>query len=300
MTRLLKQYSRDNWWKKLIRYIGYSVAIIFILNIIILPTEDFSDQILIIPITGTIYSGSNGAFSQDTYSDDIIAQLETAQETPGIKAVILAIDSPGGTVVGSKEISQAIESFDKPIISWMRETAASGAYWIAVSTEHIIADPATITGSIGVAGSYLQFSELLDEYGVKYERIVSGEFKDVGSPFKNVTDEDRVYLQSKINILNDMFIEHVADKRGLTESFVRQQATGEIFLGTEALQRRLIDSLGGRQEAIVLVAEMAGTEDYTVITYERESSFFDRIIYGLTATNPFDASTEFSIRADLN
>ncbi len=286
---------RDTWWKKALRIFGYTVAVITLIAIFSGPTEDFGDEIFIIPVTGTIYSGSD-SYSPDTFSDDIISQLESASENTNIKAVIVEIDSPGGTVVGSREISNAIEAFDKPIIAWMRENAASGAYWIAASTDHIIADPATITGSIGVAGSYLQFSGLLDDYNVSYERFVSGEYKDTGSPYKDVSDQEREYLQNKINLLNDMFIEHIATSRGLTESYVRGQATGEIFLGTEAINRKLVDSLGGKQEAVELAANLSGTDDYSITRYERPESFFDRLFYSL-AKNNINAQTSFDVRA---
>jgi protease-4 len=285
----------DTWWKKAIRFFGYTVALITIITIFSGPSEDLRDEIFIIPITGTIYSGSD-SFSPDTFSDDIIAQLDSASKNEKIKAVVLEIDSPGGTVVGSREISNAIEAFNKPVITWMRENAASGAYWIAVSTDHIIADPATITGSIGVTGSYLQFSGLLDDYNISYERFVSGEYKDTGSPFKEVSERERTYLQNKINILNDMFIEHVADSRGLTESYVRGLATGEIFLGTEALNRKLIDSLGGKKEAIELAANMAELEDYQVTRYEPPTPLFGKLFYTLTKTN-LNAQTSFGVRA---
>ena len=285
---------RDAWWKKALRIFGYTVEIITIFTLVMGPAEEFGDEILIIPITGTIYSGSD-SFSPDTFSDDIISQLEAAAKNEKIKAVILEIDSPGGTVVGSREISNAIKAFDKPVVTWMRENAASGAYWIAASTDHIVADPATITGSIGVTGSYLQFAGLLNDYNVSYERFVSGEYKDTGSPYKEVSDQERTYLQSKINLLNDMFIEHVATSRGLTESFVRAQATGEIFLGTEALSRRLIDSLGGKQEALDIAAELSGAEDYRVTKYERPTPLFGKLFYGLTENN-LNAQTSFGAR----
>ena len=286
---------RDTWWKKALRIFGYTVAIITIISIFSGPAEDFNDEIFIIPITGTIYSGSD-SFSPDTFSDDVISQLESASKSEKTKAVILEIDSPGGTVVGSREISNAIEAFDKPVIAWLRENAASGAYWIAVSTDHIVADPATITGSIGVTGSYLQFSGLLDDYNVSYERFVSGEYKDTGSPYKEVSDQERAYLQNKINLLNDMFIEHVAESRGLTESYVRGQATGEIFLGTEALGRKLVDSLGGKQEALELAANMSGAEDYKVTRYEPPTPLFGKLFYTLTKNN-LNAQTSFGVRA---
>jgi len=286
---------RDTWWKKSLRVFGYVVASITILFLITGPVEDSRDEIRIIPITGTIFSGSDG-FSLDTFSDDVIAQLDHAQSDKRIKAVILEINSPGGTVVGSREISTAIENFDKPIVSWMRENAASGAYWIAVSTDHIVADPATITGSIGVTGSYLQFSGLLDDYNITYERFVSGEYKDTGSPFKELTQQERDFLQNKINLLNNMFIDHIATSRNLSTSYVRQNADGQIFLGVEARNRKLIDSLGGKLDSVKIAAEMANLEDYQITKYEKPTSFFDSLIYGKSNNNLL-TQTSFGARA---
>ena len=286
---------RDTWWKKSLRVFGYIVASITILVLITGPVEDSRDEIRIIPITGTIFSGSDG-FSPDTFSDDVISQLDHAQSDNRIKAVILEINSPGGTVVGSREISTAIENFDKPVVSWLRENAASGAYWIAASTDHIVADPATITGSIGVTGSYLQFSGLLDDYNVTYERFVSGEYKDTGSPFKEPTPQERDFLQNKINLLNNMFIDHIAASRNLSTSYVRQNADGQIFLGVEARNRKLIDSLGGKLESIKIAAEMANLEDYQITKYEKPTSFFDSLIYGKSNNNLL-TQTSFGARA---
>ncbi|MDP6845496.1 MAG: signal peptide peptidase SppA [Candidatus Nanoarchaeia archaeon] len=286
---------RDAWWKKSIRIFGYIVAITTVFLIFTGPVEDSRDEVRIIPITGTIYSGSD-SFSMDTFSDEVIAQIEFAQEDPKIKAVVLEINSPGGTVVGSREISTAVENFDKPIVAWMRENAASGAYWIASSTDHIVADPATTTGSIGVTGSYLQFSGLLDDYNVTYERFVSGEYKDTGTPFKEVSDNERDLLQRKINLLNDMFIDHIATSRNLSTVYVRDNADGQIFLGIEALNKRLVDSLGGKEEAINIAAEMAEMADYQVTKYERPTSFVDRLIYGKN-NNELLSQTSFGARA---
>jgi len=178
----------------------------------------------------------------------------------------------------------------------MRESAASGAYWIAVSTDHIVADPATSTGSIGVTGSYLQFSGLLADYNVTYERLVSGEYKDTGSPFKELTQQERDLIQRKINLLNNMFIEHIATSRGLSKSYIRGLATGEIFLGVEALDKQLIDSLGGKKEAVSIAVELANLDDYQITKYEKSTSLFDKLFFG-KKDNELFSKTSFRLRA---
>jgi protease-4 len=286
---------KDAWWKKAIRSFGYIVATLTLILLITGAPEDTRDEIRIIPITGAIFSGSD-SFSSDTFSDEVIAQLEYAQNNKQIKAVILEIDSPGGTVVGSREISNAIEDFDKPIVTWMRESAASGAYWIAVSTDHIVADPATSTGSIGVTGSYLQFSGLLDDYNVTYERLVSGEYKDTGSPFKKLSQQERDLIQRKINLINNMFIEHIATSRGLSNPYIRGLATGETFLGIEALDKKLIDSLGGKKEAVIIAVELANLDEYQITKYEKSTSLFDKLLFGKNDNELF-SKTSFGLRA---
>jgi protease-4 len=290
-----KKQFRDTWWKKAIRSFGYIVATLTIILLITGTPEDTRDEIKIIPVTGAIFSGSD-TFSSDTFSDEVISQLEYAQNNKQIKAVILEIDSPGGTVVGSREISNAIEDFDKPIVTWMRESAASGAYWIAVSTDHIVADPATSTGSIGVTSSYLQFSGLLDDYNVTYERLVSGEYKDTGSPFKELSQQERDLIQRKINLINNMFIEHIATSRGLSEYYIRGLATGEIFLGIEALDKQLIDSLGGKKEAVSIAVELANLDEYQITKYEKSTSLFDKLLFGKNDNELF-SKTSFGLRA---
>ena len=148
-------------------------------------------------------------------STTIAGYLKKAKENPRIKAIVVEINSPGGTVVASKEIAAAVEDAKtkKPVIAWIREVGASGGYWVASSADHIIADEMSITGSIGVLGSYLSFGGLIEDYNVSYERLVGGQYKDAGSPFKDLSAEERELLQERINIIHDAFIRKVAKDR---------------------------------------------------------------------------------------
>jgi protease-4 len=226
--------------------------------------------VAVIPVVGAITSNSNGA------SPAVINEfIEEANKDLTIKAIILEINSPGGTVVASKEIEQAVKASEKPVVALMKEVAASGGYWIASPADSIVADPATITGSIGVTASYLQVAGLMDQYGVTYERLVSGKYKDTGSPYKSLSPEERELMQNKINVINDMFIKTISANRNMPENKVQELATGEIFLGTEALEFGLVDSLGGMEEAQITAESLAGVENSRLVRYEREISLFE-------------------------
>ena len=219
----------------------------------------------------------------------------------GVKAIIFEINSPGGTVVGSRDISAEIEACSKPTVAWLREVAASGAYWIAASTDRIVADPATITGSIGVTGSFLEFSKLMEKYGITYESITSGPYKDLGSPYKETTEEERLLLQKKINAIKDMFVEHISESRGMSVSKVTGLATGEIFLGTEAYENGLVDVLGSKQEALAVAEELAG-EKLTLFRYSIKKSLLERLTQAIASSAYFIGrgfGDSFRIRDEL-
>ena len=172
-----------------IKIIVWTLVILFTLSYSLSKVWDIKEttnQIVIIPITGTITTELTSSLMQqkETSSTAILNYLDLAQRNPNIKGVLLEINSPGGTVVASKEIADKVKQMNKPVVSYIREIGTSGAYWIASSSNVIVADPLSITGSIGVIGSYLEFSQLLEKYGVTYQRLVSGSYKDTGSPFK--------------------------------------------------------------------------------------------------------------------
>ena len=207
-----------------------------------------NNGIAVIKIEGPILlSSSASLFGTDsTSSDEIIANLEKAENNNGVKAIILEINSPGGTVLASKEVADKVKSIQKPTIALIREVGASGAYWIASSSDLIIADELSITGSIGVISSYLQFSGLLDNYNVTYERLVTGEFKDLGTPYKELTPAERNLLMSKLNIIEAKFVSDVAKNRKMKVEDVQKLADGSFYLGIEAKQNGLIDLTGNK------------------------------------------------------
>jgi len=239
-----------------------------------------TNNIAVLQIKGAISSTGSGTPLQSggASSSKIIKQLEKVEKDSSIKGVILEIDSPGGAVLPSKEITEKILKMEKPVVAWIRGTGASGAYWIATGSDHIIADELSIVGSIGVVSSYLEFSDLLEEYGVTYERLVTGEYKDTKTPFKKLTEKERKYFMKKLEGIHDYFVKDVAANRNMTVAEVNRLATGEIFLGQEAIDLGLIDEIGGKEEAINATKKLAGIEEAELIKYKESTSFFQLLI----------------------
>ncbi|MFH0875042.1 MAG: signal peptide peptidase SppA [archaeon] len=245
-----------------------------------LPTAsalDMSDgNTALIPITGVISSfDSGGVFGDDTItSDELIELIDKADSNPSIKAIIFDINSPGGTPVATDEIAQRIKELKKPNVAVIREIGTSGAYWIASSCDYIIANRMSMTGSIGVYGSFLQYSELLERFNVSYERLVAGKYKDIGTPFKNMTGEERTLYQAMLNKLHYFFIQEVAQNRNLTVEKTRELATGMIYLGIEAKELGLVDELGNKDTAKAYLKNRLN-ETIRITSYKKEPSFFE-------------------------
>lgn len=242
------------------------------------------EQILIIPVYGIISTSSSGFPFEQTGSSvtSILNELKKAKDDNKIKAVILDINSPGGTVVASKEIADAVKKLNKPSIAVIREVGASGAYWIASSSDLIIADELSITGSIGVIGSYLQFSKLMQEYGVTYERLVGGEYKDLGANFKELEQDERNILQNKIDIIHEFFIKEVKENRRLNDT--KKISTGEFFLGIEAKDLGLIDKFGNKETAVEEAKKLADLKSPSVVEFKERKTLFD-LIQGISSSN---------------
>lgn len=223
----------------------------------------------IIPLDGAITSTSD-SFNPQSITPSRVRELNSKARNSGASVVIYEWNSGGGAVVASKDIRREIESLDMKTVCRFRDAAASGAYLASLGCDRIVADSASITGSIGVKSSYMEFSGLMDELGIEYVNITSGSLKDAGSPYKNITDQEREVLQEKTDIIHREFVADVKSERNLNQSQVEEVRTGEIFLGTEAKELGMVDTLGGRQVAIREAENLTGTE-LTTETIEIES-----------------------------
>lgn len=194
-------------------------------------------------------------------SEDTIRQLKKYRDDSSIKGLVLRIDSPGGGVAVSQEIYDQLIKFKdegKFIVASLGSIAASGGYYLACAADTVIANPGTMTGSIGVIFSFLTFDRLMNKAGVEHEVFKSGNFKDFGNFARDVSPAERKMIQSLIDDTHDQFINLVAESRGLDLDYARSLADGSIFTGRQALEKELIDDLGTLEDAISKAGEMAG------------------------------------------
>ncbi len=194
-------------------------------------------------------------------------------KTEEIKAVVLRINSPGGAVVASDDLARKVRELktQKPVVSSLGDTAASGGYYIAANSHKIVANPATITGSIGVIAQFPKLSGLYDKLGVEMRTFKSGEFKDIGSSARTLTKEEEAILNSVIKDSYDQFVEVVARGRQMEAGKVRLLADGRIYTGKQALDNGLVDKLGNLDDAIKLAGGLAGVQDPTIVEYSTQS-----------------------------
>jgi len=195
---------------------------------------------------------------------DTVAELKRFGDSSSVKAIVLRIDSPGGGVVPSQEIHDAVERVrtkqNKTVVASMGTVAASGGYYIAAAADRIVANPGTLTGSIGVIMELVNLEGLLQKVGVESVVIKSGHYKDIGSPFRKMGADDRRILQGVMDDVHNQFIEAVAKGRSLDVAAVRTLADGRIFTGRQALDAQLVDELGDLEAAVRLAADLVGIE----------------------------------------
>jgi protease-4 len=211
-----------------------------------------------------------------------IDQLVRFKEDQSIKAIVIRVDSPGGGVGPSQEIFQEVSKTAemKPVVVSMGSVAASGGYYIAAPARRIFANPGTITGSIGVIMEFTNWQELLDKLGLKSQVVKSGRYKDIGSPVRPMSNEDRELLQDLIDDVHSQFVAAVALGRNIPEDKVRTLADGRIFTGRQALEAGLVDELGNLQDAIAVAAQMGGIEEKPKVVYppREKGNLFDYLI----------------------
>jgi len=242
-------------------FLGTSMVIIIR---IIDPTSSlsFADRIGVILIDGAILD------SRATTS-----QLVTFRKDKKIKAIILRINSPGGGVGPTQEIHREIQKTaeTKKVIASLGGVAASGGYYIASAANKIVANPGTIIGSIGVLMEFVHLEDLLEKIGIKFEVLKSGEFKDIGSPHRELTKRDREILNSLISDIQSQFVAAVANGRELALDKVSQIADGRVFSGVKAKELDLIDVLGNFQDAVDVAKDMAAIEGEAILVYPKKS-----------------------------
>ncbi|MBW2996194.1 signal peptide peptidase SppA [Candidatus Woesearchaeota archaeon] len=270
----------------LILFAIISFFFVSIISIFFIDMEPFGN-VAVIPIKGVItVEGASSFGTQAASSTDIIEQIQKADKNPAIEAIVLDINSPGGSAVASKEIADVVKRVNKTTVAVIREVGASGGYWIASATDYIIANEMSVTGSIGVYSSYIEFAGLLERYNMTYQRLVGGAYKDIGDPFKPLGLDERAILQSKINKIHEIFIKAVAENRNMDYEKAKHLSTGEFYLGIEALEFGLIDATGDKETAKQWLITNLELEDIEFAEYKREKTILD-MLSGVIAPQSF-------------
>jgi protease-4 len=248
----------------------FSLAVLslFVIGVMIAANDDATrmipglDRVALVRVNGIIDD-----------STELVEELDDYRESGAVRAVVIRVDSPGGGVGASRDLYEAVlrvRDEGKPVVVSMGALAASGGYYLACGADSIFAGPSTVTGSIGVIATFGSFQRAAEKLGVDFNIITTGRLKASGSEFKEMTEEERAYLQALLDDLHEQFVEAIAEGRGLETEQVRALADGRAFTGREALRLGLIDRLGTLDEALDAAARLAGLSTPPHVIERRE------------------------------
>jgi protease-4 len=275
--------------------------------------DNSSDSILSIPINGIILTDSSADsgffdFLQEggaTYGYDVKDELKRAANDPSIKAIMLEINSPGGTVSGANAIAEGVAYYKKvtghPVYSHITDLGASGAYWSAASTDYIVSEIGSTVGSIGVImGPFKYYNKVTAESsfgggvqtdgGIDYTYITAGQYKDTGSPYRKMTDDEVKHWQTAINNEYDGFVTYVSSRRNISRDTIVNQIKALPYDTKRALELHLIDKVGSKEFAQDLLAQKAGITDYNVVQENQALNFIQNIFKKVETLQPKQAA----------
>jgi protease-4 len=245
-----------------------------------LASGGIGDSVAVIWVDGVI-AGTGDVYSGYVTPDSFLYEFEQAEDDPSVKAILLRVDSPGGTVAASEEISEYVRTCEKPVVVSIGDVGASGAYMVSSQADEIWANPGSSVGSIGVIAEIPNVEKLLDTLGVEFQVITAGKYKDTGSPYRPLTEQERALIQGEVEEVYDQFIDIVAEGRDLERAKVEELATGWTWSGERAKELGLIDEVGTYRDALDSAAEKGGIlGEYDIVTYEEDSfiRLFDSVL----------------------
>lgn len=236
-----------------------------------------------------VVSGTNGTIALIELKEPIVSSENTVRlfkkyrQNSAVKAIVFRVESPGGGVAASQEIYEEVKKTrdgGKPVVVSMGAMAASGGYYVSCGANKIVANPGTITGSIGVISQFIHFNQLLDKIGVSSTTIKSGKLKDAGSPMRAATEEDKKYFQEMIDDVYGQFVGVVARERKLPVDEVKKLADGRVYTGKRAYELGLIDTLGTYEDAIVIAGALANIKGTPATIREKKKEKLSDILFG--------------------
>ena len=248
-------------------------------------------RVAVIRVNGPIVGGDDADMAwgspSSTTSGALMRQFRKARQDDSVQAVLLRVNSPGGSAAATQEAAaelQKLKDSGKPVVVSMGDTAASGAYWLAAYGDKIYANPSTITGSIGVYMSYYDVQGLSEKLGVREEKIKSGPHKDIFSPFRPMTEEERRLTQNMVDDMYEQFVAVVAEQRHMDGEKVRSLADGRVFTGVQAKEAGLVDELGNYYDALGYAGTLIHADPDKVVTVTYDDAFsWDQLLSGRIA-----------------
>lgn len=238
-----------------------------------------ADRVEVIYVQGEMLTGSVPTGFGIATSEDITSSLIEASEDKGVKAIVMRVNSPGGSPAAAEEILSAMKKVDKPIVVSMGDVAASAAYYISAPADRIIANPDTITGSIGVIWEFRNRSNFYDKDGTSFYIAKSGEMKDMGGDWRGLSDNEKTYIDQIIEESYNRFVAEVAQDRNMSISKVKDLADGRLYTGAKAKELGLVDEFGSLDDAIDVAAKLGGIEGKPQVSYANRPSL-SRLIFG--------------------
>jgi len=236
-----------------------------------------------VPLHGIITSAGDGfqellGLGMLSSADDFVAAIEGAERDEYIDAILVDIDSPGGTPVGGDEMMAALMVVEKPVVAVVRDLGASAAYWAAAGADHIIASPVSNVGSIGVTMSYLETASSTDIEGSRWVDLSSGDYKDAGNPERPLSEIEATHFRGQVDEVHDYMVNRIAEARAtLSREDVSRLADGRAYVGTRAIELKLVDALGGFAEARTWLAEQVGMGVDEVVLCEPYASGWEAL-----------------------
>lgn len=255
-------------------------------------------DVALVQLSGTITPSSSG-FGSSGITPGQVREVNQKVRQGDYDAVIYEINSGGGAVVASKEIKRSIENIDVPTVCRFRDISASGAYLISMGCDRIVADSATITGSVGVTSSYMQFSGTLDKLGIEYVNITAGKYKEIGSQYANASEEEKKILKGMAMNIQDEFLGVVKKNRNLTQDEVQKIETARVFLGDEAKNLSMVDALGGRAKAVDTAEKLTGKDLKLVEVKTSQDLSLLSLFLSKTGVGDFFAELGFGTNTDI-
>ncbi len=266
----------------------YTIVVFFIFLVIagsiylIIGGKNFgisNNRVEVIYVQGLMLTGSVPAGLGVATSEDIVQSLKDAENDEGIKAIVFRINSPGGSPVAAEEIISEMKKTQKPIVVSMGDIAASAAYYISVPATKILANPDTMTGSIGVIWEFQNRSKFYDKDGTSFYVAKTGELKDMGADWRGLSDEEKQYADQIISEAYNRFVKEVAEDRNLSVSKVKDLADGRVYTGSRAKDLGLVDDLGTLDDAIEMAARLGGIVGEPEVVYANRPSL-SRLLFG--------------------